>query len=105
MGLALVVTHVLRPGHEQEFDDLVARTLTDIRALEPGTLVYVSHAVDGDPLQRVFYELYRDRAAFEAHEEHVHVRAFLEERAEHVASVEVTFLDAVAAHCAPTSLP
>lgn len=105
MGLALVVTHVLRPGHEQEFDALVARTLVDIRALEPGTLVYVSHAVDGDPLQRVFYELYRDRAAFEAHEEHVHVRAFLEERAEHVASVEVTFLDVVAAHTAPASIP
>ena len=105
MGLALVVTHVLRPGHEQEFDDLVARTLTDIRALEPGTLVYVSHAVEGDPLQRVFYELYRDRAAFEVHEEHVHVRAFLEERAQHVASVEVTFLDAAAAHAAQASIP
>jgi len=105
MGVALVVRHLLRPGHADEFDALVARTLADIRALEPGTLVYVSHSVHGDPLQRVFYELYRDRAAFEAHEEHVHVRAFLEERMEHVASVEVTFLDSVAAHTAPASSP
>ena len=32
---------------------------------EPGTLVYASRLVDGQPLQRIFYELYRDEAAFQ----------------------------------------
>jgi len=40
MGLALVVTHRVRPGHEQAFDALVQRTVESIRTMEPGTLVY-----------------------------------------------------------------
>jgi quinol monooxygenase YgiN len=91
--LALVVTHHLRPGHEDAFDDLAARTLESITALEPGTLVYAVHTVPGKPLERVFYELYLDRAAFEAHEAYPHLRAFLAERLAHIESVDVTFLD------------
>ena len=92
-GLALVVTHHLRPGHEDAFDDLAARTLGSIVALEPGTLVYAVHSVPDSPLDRVFYELYRDRAAFEAHEQYAHLRTFLAERVAHIESVDVTFLD------------
>jgi quinol monooxygenase YgiN len=105
MALALVVTHVLTPGHEEAFDALVRRTVEGIRAHEPGTLVYVSHADEADPLRRIFYELYADRAAFEEHERQAHVRAFLDERPRHIASVEVTFLDAVAGTGAPVVLP
>jgi quinol monooxygenase YgiN len=103
MGLALVVTHVLLPGHEEAFDALVVRTLEGIRASEPGTLVYVSHAV-ADPPRRVFYELYADRAAFAAHEQQPHVRRFLTERREHIESLEVDFLDAVAGTATATSI-
>jgi len=105
MALALVVTHVLLPGHEDAFDALVARTLEGIRAHEPGTLVYVSHAVADEPLHRIFYELYADRAAFAAHEQQPHVRVFLIERLEHIESVEVDFLDAVAGTAATVSMP
>lgn len=105
MPLALIVTHVLQPGHETEFDALVRRTLEGIRAHEPGTLVYVSHTDEADPLRRVFYELYTDRRAFEEHERQPHVRTFLEERPRHVASVDVTFLDAVMGTAAPVTVP
>lgn len=105
MGLALVVTHVLLPGHEDAFDALVARTLAGIKADEPGTLIYVSHAASGEPPRRVFYELYADRAAFEAHEQEPHVQHFLTERLEHVESVEVDFLEAVAGTAAATEVP
>ncbi|WP_245641937.1 putative quinol monooxygenase [Nonomuraea candida] len=44
---------------------------------EPGTIVYASHRVDGQPLQRIFYELYRDRDAFDAHEQTEQSRRFL----------------------------
>lgn len=105
MALALIVTHVLKPGHEDAFDALVRRTLEGIRTHEPTTLVYVSHTDDAEPRHRVFYELYADRAAFEAHERHEHVRAFLAERLEHIQSVDVTFLDAVTGTALPTTLP
>ncbi len=103
MALALIVTHVLLPGHEDAFDALVSRTLVGIRADEPGTLIYVSHAAI-DPPRRIFYELYAERAAFEAHEQQPHVQRFLAERLEHVESFEVDFLDAVAGTAQATTV-
>ena len=76
----------------EAYDKLVAETLEGIKANEPGTLVYVSHMVEGQPLQRIFYELYRDRAAFEAHEASPHTRRYLEARDQFLASTEVDWL-------------
>lgn len=78
------------------FDELAADTLKGIRTREPGTLVYVTHVPEDQPLVRVFYELYENRAAFEAHEAQPHAKRFLVERERYLADVEVTFLDAVA---------
>jgi quinol monooxygenase YgiN len=75
------------------FDALVAETLPHIRQSEPGTLVYAVHTVERKPLERIFYELYADRAAFEAHEEQPHVKRFLDARGAFLASVDVDFLD------------
>ncbi|MFJ3807895.1 putative quinol monooxygenase [Streptomyces sp. NPDC090073] len=77
------------------FDDLVARTGELIRANEPGTVVYAVHRVDGRPLERVFYELYRDKEAFEEHESEDYVRAFLSQRDQYLSAVEVDRLDFV----------
>ena len=74
------------------FDKLIAETLPEIKRHEPGTLVYAVHAVEGEPLQRIFYELYRDRAAFEAHEASPHTRRYLEARGQYLASTEVDWL-------------
>jgi quinol monooxygenase YgiN len=76
----------------EAYDRLVAETVEAIRANEPGTLVYASHLVEGQPLQRIFYELYRDRAAFEAHEAASHTRRYLDERGKYLASTEVDWL-------------
>jgi quinol monooxygenase YgiN len=94
-GYGLVVRFVIKPGREQEFDDLVAATLVGLRDREPGTLVYTSHSVQAEPNLRVFYELYADRAAFEAHEAQEHVQHFLDARDELVESFTVDFLDLV----------
>ncbi|MGY0230276.1 putative quinol monooxygenase [Longispora urticae] len=59
-----------------EFDELTAGAVAQITAKEPGTLVYATHRVDGEPLARVFYEMYRDREAFQSHEDAPHVREF-----------------------------
>jgi quinol monooxygenase YgiN len=87
----LVVRFELRDGHEAAFDRLTAQTVGQIEAHEPGTLLYVTHQVAGAPHFRVFYELYRDEAAFEEHEGQPYVRRFLEYRDEHlVGPPEVT---------------
>jgi quinol monooxygenase YgiN len=46
----------------EAYDRLVAETVEAVKTGEPGTLVYAAHLVDGQPLQRIFYELYRDEA-------------------------------------------
>lgn len=91
---ALVVRFDLRPGAGEAFDRLVADTAARIRGEEPGTLLYLCHRITDEPDARVFYELYRDRDAFQAHEAMEHVKAFLEERRQHMAGPpRVEFLD------------
>lgn len=91
----LSVRFTLKEGAAEAFDALVAETLAGIRASEPGTLVYVNHLVEGQPDQRIFYELYRDRAAFDEHERQPHTRKFLAGREALVDHVEVDWLTAV----------
>lgn len=77
---ALVVRFDLVPGTEPLFDQLVAETCAAIERTEPGTLMYLTHEVTGEPSARVFYEQYRDAAAFDEHERNAHTRRFLEQR-------------------------
>jgi quinol monooxygenase YgiN len=58
------------------FDELTAEVIQQITEREPGTLVYATHSVEGAPLARIFYEVYRDRDAFQAHEAADHVQLF-----------------------------
>ncbi len=83
---ALVVRFDLAPDGAASFDRLVAETVPLILAREPGTLLYVTHSVEGAPLARVFYEVYADRAAFDAHEDQVHVKRFLAERGQYLSA-------------------
>src|ERR1700761_5904342 len=89
---ALVVRFTVRPEAGAQFDALVAETAVGIRDREPGPLVYACHGVDGNPRQRIFYELYRDRAAFDAHEASPATRHYLEQRDQYIASTEVDWL-------------
>ncbi|UGT62124.1 putative quinol monooxygenase [Nocardia asteroides] len=79
-----------------DFDDLVEETVAAIREREPGTLVYATHTVENEPLARVFYEVYRNRDAFEEHERQPHTRRFLDSRGEFVESFRVEFLSPAA---------
>lgn len=83
---ALVVRFQLAPGSGAAFDALVAETLPHIHAEEPGTLTYVVHTVEDDPDARVFYEVYRDRAAFDAHAAYPHTARMLQEMKAHFAA-------------------
>jgi quinol monooxygenase YgiN len=76
----LVVRFTLKGEDAENFDRLIEMTVPEIHRHEPGTVVYAVHQVEGEPNTRIFYELYRDREAFEAHESQAHTRRFLAER-------------------------
>jgi quinol monooxygenase YgiN len=101
---ALVVRFDLQDGEKAaEFDQLVAETVGAVTQFEPRTLVYATHSVEGEPLARVFYEVYRDREAFREHERQPHTRHFLSQREKYVASSRVEFLSPVGAKGLPAS--
>ncbi|MCX4781722.1 putative quinol monooxygenase [Streptomyces sp. NBC_01264] len=58
------------------FDALAVELASEVRRSEPRTLTYLVHAVADDPLVRVFYEVYQDREAFEAHQKTPHTQRF-----------------------------
>ena len=91
----LVMRFVLKPGHEELFDNSVRELVSGVREHEPDVLVFACHAVDGRSGQRLFYELYRNHAAFEAHGDQEHTKRFLAERDRHVSDIRVEFLQLI----------
>lgn len=90
---ALVVRFNLRDEESAErFDELTREAVQLIVEREPGTLVYATHSVEGEPLARVFYEVYLDRDAFQAHETAQHVIDFHARKDPFVVSHRVEFL-------------
>ena len=89
---ALVVRFTVRAGSEEAFDRLTEEIASCVREREYDTLIYACHTIQGNPRQRIFYELYRNRAAFERHQAYEHVRRFLAQRTDLLESTEVDFL-------------
>jgi quinol monooxygenase YgiN len=87
--VALCVRFTLRPGAEEAFDAIARETAETIRAKEPGTLVYVCSEVDGAPNQRIVFELYTDRDAFDEHRHQPHIQHFLAECEKYAESTEI----------------
>jgi len=76
----------------EAYDRLAAETIEAIKAHEPRTVMYASHRVKGQPLQRIFYELYRDEHAFHAHEAAPHTQRYRAERDQYLTAIEVDWL-------------
>lgn len=72
-----------------EFDQLTARVVEQVRSREPDTLVFIVHAVPSAPMQRILYEVYRDRAAFQWHTQQPYVRQFEGDRRPYVLATNV----------------
>jgi quinol monooxygenase YgiN len=72
-----------------EFDRLAEQAAEGVRTAEPDTLVYVLHVVPKAPMQRIIYEIYRDRAAFESHERQPHIQRFVADRTSCVLATNV----------------
>ncbi len=81
---AVVARFEVKPEGVQEFDALAAWRISEAAANEPGLIAYAFHQVDGQPLARVFYEIYRDRDAFEEHRMTPQTAEFLARHAQYV---------------------
>jgi quinol monooxygenase YgiN len=88
-----------------EFDRLAEQAAEEVRTGEPDTLVYVIHLVPNAPLQRIFYEIHRDRAAFENHENQPYMQRFVAERRSCVLATNVIELRLKYAKVAPLPNP
>jgi quinol monooxygenase YgiN len=85
----LIAIYTLLEDRVADFDRAADEVAEQVRANEPDTLVYVIHTVPKAPMQRIFYEVYRDRAAFEQHEKQAYVQRFVTARRPYVLATNV----------------
>jgi quinol monooxygenase YgiN len=102
-GRILIFT--LLEDRAADFDRLAEQTAEEVRTREPGTLVYVIHLVPNAPMQRIFYEIYRDRAAFDSHENQPYMKRFVADRRAYVLATNVIELRLKYAKVAPLPGP
>ena len=71
--LIIIAEVTAKPGHADALRQELTAMLAPSRA-EPGCVSYVLHEVPGQPEQFVFYEVWKDDAAFVFHEGTHHYR-------------------------------
>jgi quinol monooxygenase YgiN len=96
-----IVIFTLLEDRVADFDRLAEQTAEEVRTAEPDTLVYVIHLVPNAPMQRIFYEIYRDRDAFDTHEHQPYMQRFVAERRSCVLATNVIELRLKYAKVAP----
>jgi quinol monooxygenase YgiN len=100
-----IVIFTLLEDRVADFDRLAEQTADEVRTHEPGSLVFVIHLVPNAPLQRIFYEIYRDQAAFDRHESQPYTQRFAAERRSYVLATNVIELRLKYAKVAPLPSP
>jgi quinol monooxygenase YgiN len=98
-GRILIFT--LLDDRAADFDRFAEQAAEEVRTREPDTLVYVIHLVPNAPMQRIFYEIYRDRAAFDRHENQPYMQRFVADRRACVLATNVIELRVKYAKVAP----
>jgi quinol monooxygenase YgiN len=96
-----IAIYTLMEDRVHEFDRLTERVVAQVRSREPGTLVFIAHAVPSAPMQRILYEVYRDRAAYDWHNQQPYVAEFEAERRPYVLATNVIELGLQQAKVSP----
>lgn len=78
--LAFTVVWEVRDGNADAAADIIARFLPEARK-EPGLELLMINRGTTNPSQFLFYEVFRDAAAFEAHQQTPHFRRMIMEEA------------------------
>ncbi len=95
----------IQPGKESEALEALKAMTAAVEANEPGALAYAMHRGQVDPLEVYVYEVYADRAAFDAHRKTDHMRELQSRFAQLMdpASFNVEMLERVAGFVRPSA--
>jgi quinol monooxygenase YgiN len=75
-GLLVVAQWEAREGQADRVADILSRFLPKAQR-EPGAKMFVISRAKENPAQFLFYELFRDEAAFKAHQESAHFKTYI----------------------------
>jgi quinol monooxygenase YgiN len=75
-GLLVVAQWEARDGEAERVADILSRFLPEAQKEVGAKLFLISRAKD-NPAQFLFYELFRDEAAFKAHQESAHFKTYI----------------------------
>jgi quinol monooxygenase YgiN len=92
----VTVTFRILPGHEAVFRKAILQNAETSVLSEPGCHQFDVCVSPDDPGRVFLYELYDNRAAFEAHLATAHFKAFDAESKDWVADKQVAFFERVA---------
>lgn len=74
--ISIIAKLQAQPGKENELKAVLTNMVSQVKAHEAGAVTtYSLHTLDSDPTTFVFYETYRDDAAFAAHGTTDHMKA------------------------------
>ena len=76
MPITVIAKLKVQPGKEAEFEAAAKQMIATVKESEPGTLSYVLHKNTKDATEFVYYEVYQDQAAFDAHGKTDHMKKF-----------------------------
>jgi quinol monooxygenase YgiN len=78
-GLAVTALWEARDGEADAVADILARFAPQARQ-EPGVRLFLVHRALENPAQFLFYELFENEAAFEAHQQTAHFKSLIVEQ-------------------------
>jgi quinol monooxygenase YgiN len=96
-----IAIYTLTQDRTDDFDRLAERVVAQVRSGEPDTLVFIVHAVPSAPMQRILYEVYRDRAAYDRHLRQPYIKQFDADRKAYVLATNVIELGLQQAKISP----
>jgi quinol monooxygenase YgiN len=74
--IILKVDMLVKPGTEEKCKEYI-RILQEHSRKEPGCVQYVGHQSLDDPRRFLFYEVYKDQAALQAHRDSTHFKQYV----------------------------
>ncbi|HYX52408.1 MAG TPA: putative quinol monooxygenase [Candidatus Limnocylindrales bacterium] len=74
--IVLKVDMVVKPGEEEKCKELI-RHLHEHSRKEPGCVQYAGHQSNENPRHFLFYEVYKDDAALQAHRDSPHFKKYV----------------------------
>jgi quinol monooxygenase YgiN len=79
-GLLVLAQWEAKEGQADKVADILARFLPEAQREEGARLFLIGRAQE-NPAQFLFYELFRDEAAFKAHQDSAHFKTYIAEQA------------------------